>query len=239
MNEGTVAEPIDPMAHARIFAQRSGFVFQDPSLFVQAVTHASAREMGLQHNERLEFLGDAILGMVVCEFLYRKFPDLQEGDLSQFKSILVSAKYLTRVARRLGLEDLVLRGKGMTARRLPVSILADAVEAVIAAIYLDAGLEPARAFVTRFVIEPHILEVATQRGERNYKSMLQDFAQKNNHPLPKYHLTRTVGPDHKKRFQVQVEFLGRLFEPQWGDTKKDSEQAAARAAMVALGELKE
>jgi ribonuclease-3 len=221
------------------FAERCGYRFRNSDLLFEAMTHSSAKEQGLPCNERLEFLGDSILGHVVCEYLFHRFPQHQEGELSVTKSVLVSAKYLSRSARDLGLDEFIITGKGISENKLPKSLLANAFEAAIAAIYLDAGLDVARDFIMKFLVQPSVESVVSQESERNYKSLLQDYVQKNALPLPQYRVHKAVGPDHRKRFQVFVGVAQKDFGPTWGYSKKEAEQKAARAALIELGILSE
>jgi len=218
-------------------AEKAGHRFKNQDLAIVAMTHSSAKEDGLECNERLEFLGDAILGHLACEHLFRIFPDLQEGELSVIKSILVSSKVLARAAHGLGLEKIVITGKGIGDRKLPRSILANAFEALTASIYLDSDLEVVRAFLMEHLIELYLPEIADNPQQKNFKSMLQDYAQKSGMPLPGYRVARSVGPDHRKRFQVFVEVDSRTYGPTWGYSKKEAEQKAARNALVELGLL--
>jgi ribonuclease-3 len=215
--------------------RRTGYAFKDPLRAFQAMTHSSAKEEGLECNERLEFLGDAILGHVACEHLYRSYPGEQEGALSILKSVLVSAKVLARAAQDLGLDEIVITGKGIGGQKIPRSILTNAFEALTAAIYLDSDLETVRGFLMRHLIEPQLPGIAGNAHERNYKSLLQDHAQKNGLALPRYTVEKSAGPDHRKRFQVAVELEGRSYGPAWGPSKKEAEQRAARAALAELG----
>lgn len=213
--------------------------FKNQDLIVEALTHSSAKELGLPCNERLEFLGDAILGHIVSEYLFKKFPHHEEGDLSVIKSVLVSSKFLSRAAKKLKFDELILTGKGISDHKLPASILANTFEAVIAALYLDAGFEKAREFVMSNLINDAIKDILQNQYERNYKSILQDYAQKHALALPTYKVTREAGPDHRKRFQVVVEVNGHEYGPTWGYSKKEAEQKAARYALVMLGVLRE
>ena len=211
-----------------------GYRFKNVALAVQALTHSSAKDKNLPCNERLEFLGDAILGQIVSEHLYHLFPNYQEGDLSTMKSIIVSAKTLSEKASDLGIERLIILGRGLTEKRsLPKSILCDAFEAVIAALYLDGGFDAAREFVlTNLHIK--VDEILKDEHEKNYKSLLQDYAQRRMATIPTYRVTREVGPDHKKMFQVVVELDGKLHGPSWGSNKKEAEQRAAKRALSDL-----
>jgi len=216
-----------------------GYNFRSRRLLVQALTHSSARDREHECNERLEFLGDSVLGLIIAEFLYHHFPDYEEGELSTIKSYVVSAQSLANKAKEVGLEPLIVLGKGLHARRpVPRSILCNVFEALVAAIFLDGSLQDAKAFILRS-LEKTIEQVLKNEHEKNYKSMLQDYAQKQWTVIPVYQVTRELGPDHGKFFQVTAEMRGTLYGPAWGRSKKEAEQRAARAALIALGLLKE
>jgi ribonuclease-3 len=216
-----------------------GYNFRSQRLLVQALTHSSAHDRDHACNERLEFLGDAVLGLIISEFLYHHFPDFEEGDLSMIKSYVVSAQSLAAKARELGLEPLIVLGKGLSARRpVPRSILCNVFEALVAAIFLDGSLAEAKAFILRN-LEKTVEQVLKNEHEKNYKSMLQDYAQKQWTVIPNYQVTRELGPDHGKFFQVTAEVNGRTYGPAWGKSKKEAEQRAARAALTSLGLLQE
>jgi len=211
--------------------------FKDTRLAVQALTHSSAKDKDCPCNERLEFLGDAILGQVVSEYLYHHFPGYEEGDLSTMKSIIVSAKTLAEKARELGLDQLVILGRGLAEKKaLPRSILCNAYEAIVAAIYLDGGMDAAKTFILS-TLRMTVEEILKDEHEKNYKSMLQDHAQRQMATIPVYRVTREVGPDHKKMFQVVVELDGTEYGPAWGASKKEAEQRAARLALQQIGLL--
>ncbi len=211
--------------------------FKDETLAIQALTHSSAKDKDLPCNERLEFLGDAILGHVVSEYLYRHFPGFEEGELSSMKSIIVSAKTLAEKAREIQLDRILILGRGLAEKRqLPQSILCNAFEAVIAALYLDAGLEAAREFILS-TIRLKIDEILKDEHEKNYKSLLQDHAQRKLCTIPDYYVTNETGPDHRKMFEVMVELEGRRYGPAWGSNKKEAEQRAAKLALETLGLL--
>ncbi len=216
---------------------RLQYRFKDAALAVRALTHSSAKDRESPCNERLEFLGDAILGLAVSEYLYHHFPDYQEGELSTMKSIIVSAKTLSEKAHELDLEKIIILGRGLAEKRsLPRSILCDAFEAVIAALYLDGGFEAARTFILanlRITVD----EILKDEHEKNYKSLLQDYAQRRMAAIPVYRVTQETGPDHKKMFQVAVGLDGREFGPAWGASKKEAEQRAAKHALGELGLL--
>ncbi len=209
--------------------------FQDRAHLHRALTHSSARSRELGCNERLEFLGDSILGLVIAEYLYHHFPDEEEGVLSMIKSVVVSAKTLSVKAKDLALDGLIVVGRGLGDNRaLPKSLLCNAFEALIAAIYLDGGLAPAKTFILRN-LESSIGDVVRNEHDRNWKSILQDHAQRTWTAIPAYRVLRELGPDHGKFFQVAVEVNGTRHPAAWGKSKKEAEQRAARAALVSLG----
>jgi ribonuclease-3 len=211
--------------------------FAKPGLALQALTHSSAKDKDFPCNERLEFLGDAILGHIISEHLFQLFPDYEEGDLSTMKSIIVSASTLAEKAQELELEKIVILGRGLKEKRnLPKSILANAFEAVIAALYLDGGFETTRDFVLAN-LKVKVDEILKDEHEKNYKSLLQDYAQRAKATIPAYKVMKEEGPDHKKMFQVVVELAGTQFGPAWGANKKEAEQRAARKALQTLGLL--
>lgn len=216
-----------------------GHRFSDAGMLERALTHTSNTENGLASNERLEFLGDAVLGMIVCELVYARFPNLREGEMTKIKSLVVSRDTCAHVARDLGLEGLLILGKGMqTNGTLPPSLGACALESVIGAVYLDAGWGRAMDFV-RPLFEPIIERAAISGHQENFKSVLQQHAQQHFDRTPNYRVLDEQGPDHAKCFKVRVEIGGRCFEPCWGQTKKRAEQLAALAALRDLGLVRE
>ncbi len=226
-----------PRDEARILesCQRAlGYQFQDPALLRSALTHASGADHRLASNERLEFLGDAILGAVVCEFLFRRYPEYLEGDLTRIKSVVVSRRTGATVSQRLGLQEFLTLGKGMGSQdQTPASVMADVFESLVGAIYLDGGMEAAREFITH-QLGPEI--EATVGGELglNYKSHLQQIAQRQFGATPTYILLDEKGPDHLKCFKIAAQVGSNRYGPAWGANKKDAEQ---RAALNALSEL--
>ncbi len=227
----------DHEAVVRHLESRVHHVFAKPELAVQALTHSSAKEPDLPCNERLEFLGDSIIGQIVSEFLFDHFPQYEEGDLSTMKSIIVSAKTLAEVAHDLELEKIIVLGRGLTEKRsLPRSILCNAFEALVAALYLDAGLDRTRTFVLD-QIRSKIDLILKDEHEKNYKSLLQNYAQRTLSTIPTYRVMKESGPDHRKMFQVVVELDVKTYGPAWGANKKDAEQKAAQQALEALGVL--
>ncbi len=208
--------------------------FESPTYLREALTHASGANHRLASNERLEFLGDAILGAIVCERLFLNFPDYLEGDLTRVKSVVVSRRTCAKISRALGLEDFLVLGKGMGSQEeTPSSVLADVFESLIGAIYLDGGMEAAKRFIVRH-IEAEIDETVGGHGGINYKSNLQQVAQRQFGETPTYQLLDEKGPDHSKCFKISAQVGRQQFAPAWGRNKKDAEQ---RAAMNALSQL--
>jgi ribonuclease III len=211
-----------------------GHVFGDPSLLEVALTHASSADHRGQSNERMEFLGDAILGMVVSEHIFEHYPDYLEGELTKIKSAVVSRRACAQVSEELDLLSVLSMGKGMSGRAMvPSSVAAAVLESVIAAIYLDGGMDAARAFIVRHM-RPLIEEAARSTHQRNFKSLLQQHVQQQMTAPPVYVLLDEKGPDHSKCFQVCVEINGRRYDPAWAPSKKEAEQLAALAALRAL-----
>lgn len=208
--------------------------FDNPDLLLRALVHSSAKDASLPCNERMEFLGDSVLGLVVSEHLYHLFPDYPEGELSSIKSVVVSATSLAACAKTLNLGEFVILGKGILQKKsIPDSVLANALEATIAAIYMDRGLESARVFVLR-ILRPRIEEVLKNQHARNWKSLLQQHTQKELACVPLYRVVGETGPDHEKSFEVTVEVAGKTYGPGGGKTKKDAEQQAARLAFETI-----
>jgi len=215
--------------------RRVGYTFRSRKILRSAMTHASGAEHRLASNERLEFLGDAILGFVVCEMLFQQFPQYLEGELTKIKSVVVSRQTCAKISEALGLQEFLILGKGMTTTpTVPPSVLADVFESLLAAIYLDGGIEAARHFLQTY-IEPEVELAATGELGGNYKSLLQQFAQREFGSTPTYHLLDEKGPDHSKCFKMVAQVAGLRYQPAWGRNKKESEQ---RAACNALSELK-
>lgn len=215
--------------------QRIGYEFRDKNLLLSALTHASGAEHRLASNERLEFLGDAILGAVVCELLFRQFPEHLEGELTRLKSIVVSRQTCAKISRNLGMQEFLILGKGMTTHpSVPSSLLADVFESLLAAIYLDGGDAAARQFITATMGPEIDLAVEGETGS-NYKSLLQQLAQREHGTTPTYQLLDEKGPDHSKCFKVAAQVGGDRFQPAWGRNKKEAEQRAARNALSQLG----
>lgn len=212
-----------------------GHRFDNVQLLREALTHASVADNRLDSNERMEFLGDAVLGFVVCERLYEMFPHLREGDLTKIKSAVVSRRVCAQISDKIGLTDLLVLGKGMSGRAdLPSSVSAAVYESIVAAVYLDGGIDAARKFILEHMV-PAIIEAEESSHQHNYKSMLQQHAQRNESDLPQYLLLDEKGPDHSKCFEVAVRIGARPFESAWGASKKQAEQQAALNALMELG----
>ncbi|MGM9669053.1 MAG: ribonuclease III [Faecousia sp.] len=217
--------------------RRIGYEFHNLSLLQNALTHSSyANERwhnSLLSNERLEFLGDSILGMVVAEHLYRSFPDRPEGELSRMRADMVCETSLAQVADRLDLGAHLMLGHGeeQGGGRTRASILADAVESVIAASYLDGGFTAARSFIERFIL-PNV--PVTGFHNADYKTALQELVQQKKNQVLSYALVGESGPDHAKQFVVQVLLNGEPIGEGTGSSKKRAEQEAARCAIRQL-----
>lgn len=212
-----------------------GVSFQDPTLFELAFTHKSyANEhKGTEDNERLEFLGDAVLELVITEHLFRTFPEKPEGELTKFRSALVSGASLSRIAKSLGFGEFLRlsRGEEMGGGREKNPILANVFEAVVGAIYLDSGFSATQEFIAKHVL-PHLPEVIAKKLHIDPKSAFQEWAQEKHDITPEYRLLRESGPDHEKNFCVGV-FLG---EEKMGEGSGTSKQKAeVSAAENALG----
>ncbi|MEM6562330.1 MAG: ribonuclease III, partial [Planctomycetota bacterium] len=212
-----------------------GYVFSNPDLLEESLTHASIADDRLDSNERMEFLGDSVLDLVVCEDLFRQYPNYFEGEMTRIKSVIVSRKTCAEIARELKLGECLITGKGITrAREMPASLIANMYEAVVAAIYLDGGFAPAADFVRR-TMSPKIKGVADNLDAHNFKAVLQQACQRILGSTPQYELLDEKGPDHSKCFEVCVSVDGRRFEGAWGPNKKIAEQKAALMALEELG----
>jgi ribonuclease-3 len=235
----------DEPSHGEAFAlleSRIGHRFVDRTLLEHALTHRSRAHEdvtgGVVDNESLEFLGDAVLGLVIAEALYREYPDLDEGAKSKIRASLVSAGRLARLGESLGLGEHLLLGRGeeKTGGRRKTALLADACEAIVAAIYLDAGLPAAADFVRRELWEPFEASgggAAASAGAFDYKSALQERLQAKGLGLPEYRVAAERGPEHDKVFEVEVRVNGDVAATATGRSKKDAEQQAAQRALQA------
>lgn len=226
-----------------------GHCFAQPELLARALTHSSlAHELGTQEgderaaedNERLEFLGDAVVGLVAAESLFRRYPDLSEGSLTRLRASMVSRRHLAEVAESLQMGKHLRLGRGeeRSGGRTKSALLANSMEAVIGAIYLDAGLETARRVIEARVIEPSVAELREQlrtgNGIGDFKSSLQELLQARRQGQPEYCTTAESGPDHRKRFFVEARVAGQTLAEGAGRTRKHAEQEAARQAIEKL-----
>ena len=220
-----------------------GYQFRDRDLLARALTHKSfaneRRETSSSHNERLEFLGDTVLGFVIGEVIYRSFPNLQEGSLSKIKAHLVSASTLAAKGRALGIGRYLRMGAGeaRSGGAGKLSLLADGFEAVVAAIYLDGGLPAADAFLRR-IFMPDVTGIDIgDLSFQDYKTVLQESAQALGLPLPEYRIVDEYGPDHEKVFVIQVFWNGEAFAYGRGASKREAQRKAAKEALKKLGRL--
>lgn len=214
-----------------------GYTFRDKNLLALAFVHRSyvnESRYWAQHNERLELLGDSVLGLLISDHLYHMFPDTQEGDLSSMRARLVEASACTTYLTKLHVGSFLMMGRGerLNDGRGRESILADLFEAIVGAIYLDGGLEAARSFFFKTFSQ----EIATilQTPNQNWKALLQDYCQKRYQKTPEYLLIEENGPDHSKTFLVAVQVMGQELGRGTGASKKEAQQAAARMAMEKL-----
>ena len=234
---GKMTEPSTIEEKLELCQTAIGYRFADPRLLQNALTHASGAARRLESNERLEFLGDSILGMVICEQLFTRYPEALEGELTKIKSTIVSRRVCARVARRLELENCLIIGRGMLNGVLPRSLLSDVFEAIIAAVYLDGGLDAVRELIHSTMLA-ELNAPSTEAVVGNFKSVLQHYGQRELGVTPRYKLLRQFGPDHEKVFAIVAELGPREFAPAFGKSKKDAEQRAACNALAELrGEL--
>lgn len=220
--------------------KKLNYTFRDPDLLSEALSHSSYanehRAAHLSSNERLEFLGDSVLGFVTAEFLFVQHPDLPEGDLTRIRAALVCEQSLYEVARKLDLGRYLKLGRGEEAGggRERISILADATEAVFAAVYLDGGITAASALIHRVLLDAE-KEEAVEERRRDYKTALQELVQRQADQVLTYRMAGEHGPDHAKTFQAEVLLNGEPLGAGTGHSKKEAEQAAAKAALQTLG----
>ena len=219
-----------------------GYSFKDKSILQQSLTHKSYanenKQKAYSYNERMEFLGDAVLELVVCEYLYHTYPDSSEAELTKIKSYAVKESTLAQVARTIGLGNFLYLGKGeeTTGGREKPSILADAYEAVVAAIYFDGGFERAKKFILTS-LEKHIHQIVKQKLVYNYKTEVQELVQTYFGVLPKYEFHGEEGPDHNKTFNVTLYINDKIFGTGRGKSKKEATQMAAAEALIRLKTL--
>ena len=220
--------------------KKLNYTFRDPALLSEALSHSSYanehRSAGLNSNERLEFLGDSVLGFVTAEFLFVQHPNLPEGDLTRIRAALVCEQSLYEVARKLDLGSYLKLGRGEEAGggRKRTSILADATEAVFAAVYLDGGIGAASALIHRLLLDAE-KEEAVEERRKDYKTALQELIQRTPGRTITYQLVEETGPDHCRVFVMEVSVDGQVSGRGEGRSKKEAEQAAAKAALKLLG----
>lgn len=220
--------------------KKLGYSFKDKTLLETALSHSSYanenRATGLESNERLEFLGDSVLGQIVAAYLYRNYPKLPEGQMTRLRADLVCETSLYEVSQKLELGRYIKLGRGEehTGGRERESILADAVEAIIAAMYLDGGMESAKRFIDRYILTGFEAEEA--HSVTDYKTALQERVQRRSGQVLAYELVSESGPDHRKTFTMRVSLNGQTIGEGSGRTKKEAEQNAARSGLEAIGE---
>ena len=212
-----------------------GYQFKDPQILDEAFLHSSAASDRLRSNERMEFLGDSVLSLVICNTLFDRFPNYLEGDLTKIKSRLVSRKTCAEIANELQLPSFMKVGKGMErTRAMSGSIAAASLESVIAAIYLDGGMEAVQTFILR-EFGPMLFEADADQHQENFKSLLQQYCQRQHSATPFYEVLDEKGPDHNKCFKVAAVIEHHRYSGAWGITKKEAEQKAAYEALMEIG----
>lgn len=222
------------------FEKSIGFSFTDRKLLERAFTHRSYinenPRSGLEHNERLEFLGDAVLELVVTDYLFREYPNHTEGDLTAYRSALVNAIVIGEVARTLEMNDYLLLSKGeqKDTGRARQTILANTYESFVGALYLDQGYEPCKLFITRTLI-PRLQEIIANKSWKDAKSLVQEEAQERIGVTPSYRVISESGPDHDKYFTIGIFFGDKKIAEGKGRSKQEGEQKAALAALEAKG----
>jgi len=224
------------------FQKRIGIRFKTLELLNTALSHKSyvnETDKDLEDNEKLEFLGDAFLGLIISDCLYNQNLYFKEGSLARIKSYVVSETTLHRIGQEINIKDYLLIGKGeeKTGGRYRRALISDSVEALIGAYYLDNGYKQARKLVEKLFYK-EIIKVENNRHEKDYKSILQELSQKRFKMVPEYHVINTEGPDHKRRFFVNVTVKKEIYGPGIGESKKQAEQHAARIAMHGLKKWK-
>ncbi len=239
------APDTERLRELRRFAKSHGFPLGDGRLLNEALTHKSyAHERaGISpppHNEKLEFLGDSVLGIVVCDYLYANFPGVDEGGLSKVKSVVVSASSLAEKARKIRLGESLRLGRGeeKSGGRQRPALLADALEAVIGAVYLSGGLEHARKFVLG-LLETDLVGARSGHLAPDYKTILQEHFQRVEKRAPQYKVLRQWGPDHNRSFEVECHFPGKVLARGTGKSKKEAEQDAAKLTAIGIGLIHE
>jgi ribonuclease III len=229
----------DRLKKLKIFEKSIGYGFRNKSLLNQALTHKSyANEKNMERssdNERLEFLGDSVLGVIISHTLYNEYPGEDEGILTRYKSQLVSGETLARIAKEIGMGEYILLGKGeeLSGGRKHVSNLMCALEAIIGAIFLDGGLKASHGFITK-IFRSEIQLVKEGKGAKDYKSIFQQIVLRKFKTTPSYKILSEIGPDHKKHFIVEAVISGKRYGIGSGPNKKSAEQLSAKEAISAL-----
>ena len=224
----------------RLFERHASIRFRKIDLLNLAFSHRSFANENpgvSDNNEKLEFLGDSVLGLVVSEYLFQALPGKAEGDMARIKSFVVSENSLATIAKELKVDNFILIGKGeeYSGGRSKKAILADCMEAIIGAYFLDSGFTASRKFILEFLI-PEINKVLEDRHKKDYKALLQELVQKKHKSYPRYNLVEKTGPDHDRTFWIEVKINGKTFGPGQGKNKKEAEQNAASIAYTALTE---
>lgn len=215
-----------------------GYRFNDRRKLEHGLTHSSIARTRLDSNERLEFLGDSIMGAVICEALYSQYPDLPEGEMTRIKSAVVSRQTCAKIAKAVNLHRFLLLGKGFPSRdRMPDSIIGSCFEAIVASVFLDGGFDAAKSFVLR-TMNDEVAKTARSAHAQNYKSHLQQMSQRHFGHTPNYRVVDEKGPDHSKCFEIAVTIGSRIFPSAWGPSKKEAEQNAARTAIEIIAKEK-
>jgi ribonuclease-3 len=221
------------------FAERLGLSFSDPFLLTRALTHRSylnEHPEAIEDNERLEFLGDAVLDFLVGAWLYNRFPEMSEGNLTRLRSALVRTENLAEFARNISLGEAILLGRGEdeAGGRERQALLCASFEALVGALYLEGGIAAVQSFVEP-LLEPAARQILSVHKDRDPKSLLQEWAQSEGHGTPYYRTVAAMGPDHAKMFEVEVQLNGKVFGRGTGQSKQSAAKAAAIAALDSLG----
>ncbi|MCR5761589.1 MAG: ribonuclease III [Sphaerochaetaceae bacterium] len=230
--------PEDRKRELLLFQKNAGISLNNLSLLDNAFTHSSyaneAKSSGIKDNERLEFLGDSVLSVVVSGYLYENTSG-DEGEYTKIRSYVVSEDSLSEIAHKLNVDKYILIGKGeeLTGGRNKKAILADCMEAIFAAVYIDKGFDYIKTFILKLLV-PQINEVLSNKHKKDYKTMLQEYVQKKYKKVPKYTLIKTEGPEHDQVFYYMVEFQGKQFGPAGGKNKKEAEQNVAKLCWTEL-----
>lgn len=234
----TLAISSERRKELQLFQDQAGIRFKSLELLNLAFSHrsyANERPEEIENNEKLEFFGDSILGLVVSEYLVMTLTERTEGDLAKIKSFVVSEESLAGISKRLRVDNFILIGKGeeYSGGRSKKALLADALEAIIGAYYIDSGFRSARLFIRKLLI-PEIYKVLEDRHKKDYKTLLQELVQKRFKTYPRYRTVQRRGPDHDKTFWIEVVFNKKTYGPGVGKNKKEAEQKAASIAYKAV-----